>query len=51
VGRLEDARKSITKLRSGTDDADINVELEKIQAAIEMDRMNKAQTGWAQLLP
>jgi hypothetical protein len=49
VGRLEDARKSITKLRSGTDDADINVELEKIQAAIEMDRMNKAQTGWAQL--
>jgi hypothetical protein len=49
IGRSEDARKSIKKLRSGTDDADINIELEKIQSAIDLDRSNEAQTGWAQL--
>ena len=36
-------------MRSGTDDADINIELEKIQSAIDLDRSNEAQTGRAQL--
>lgn len=49
MGRSEDAKKSITKLRSSTDDANIDVELEKIQAAIDLDRLNEARTGWAQL--
>ena len=49
MGRIDDAKRSITKLRKGTDDAGIIIELDSIQAAINVDKQNAAATGWGQL--
>lgn len=49
MGRMDDARQAVTRLRSRATAADIDIEVDAIQAAIDLDNSNAAQTGWGQL--
>lgn len=49
AGKIDHARRTLTRLRSGCTEADVEVELERIQAAIELDQAIAAETGWSQL--
>lgn len=49
VGRKDNARQAVSRLRVGADQVDIETEVDAIQAAIDLDTMHSAQTGWSQL--
>lgn len=49
MGHVDGARQAVTRLRSRATAADIDIEVDAIQAAIDLDNSNAAQTGWGQL--
>lgn len=46
---MDGARQAVTRLRSRATAADIDIEVDAIQAAIDLDISNAAKTGWGQL--